>query len=459
VKWRLLFLALAAAGVWFAWRSEFNHDEIEHLHAAWLMSVGQRPYADFLEQHHPTLWIFFRPLVAQFSSPRPLVFVARLYDLAVLAALLWTLQRLIRRLVPDAAPWAVLLLLGSYIFAHNMLLFRPDPTMNALFYGGLYQWARFLDERKPARAAAAGLLFGLAVAVLQKALVVCGLVGLSAVALSGWTRDRRSLLVGMLAALGAALLPLGALAAWVAAHGIWREFWFWNYDFNKFFYTRANLSMQFSVGPRFLRSLLEDPALWGFGAVGAWGWLRRAKTWDANDQLRLTLLVTLLAYMALLTFNRFPFEQYFIVFLPLLAPFAAEALTRTSPWLVRLACAAVLAVTLGQFVDLADSRPQRRVQDYLLAHTAPSQTIYASPPHHPIFRRDGSFFWYNAELIGQACAAYSHQVRAVECVDPPWPPSYVFLDPEFPSYWPWRWTERAAAFQPTGESDIFVRKY
>jgi hypothetical protein len=456
-SWRLVFLALAALGVWFAWRSEFNHDEIEHLHAAWLMSVGKRPYADFLEQHHPTLWILFRPLVARFSSPRPLVFVARLYDLGVLAALLWTLQRLIRRLVPGAAPWAVLLVIGSYIFSHNMLLFRPDPTMNALFYGGLYHWTVFLDERRPSRAAVAGLLFGLAVAVLQKALVPSGLVGLSALFLMVFGRDRRSLFVGVLAALGAALLPLGALAAWVLAHGIGREFWFWNYEFNRFFYTRANLSMQFSVLPKLFRSMIEDPALWGLGAAGVLGWMRRPKIWDASDEARLTLSLTLFGYLGLLTLNKFPFEQYLIVFLPLWAPFAADALTRIPARLGQVACAAMVLVTLGQFLDLADSGPQRRVQEYLLAHTTPEQTIYASPPHHPIFRRDGSYFWYNGELIGQACAAYARDVRAFDCSDPGWPPAYVFLDPRFPSYWPWNWAQRAAAFHPAGEPDLWAR--
>jgi hypothetical protein len=260
-------------------------------------------------------------------------------------------------------------------------------------------------------------------------------------------------LLGVAAAAGAALLPLGALAAWVLAQGIWREFWFWNYQFNGFFYTRASLSMQFAVTPRLIRSVVEDPALWGFGAAGVWRWLRRPKTWDGADQLRLTLLVTLAGYLALLTLNKFPFEQYFIVFLPLWAPFAAEALTAMPRWLTRVACAGVVLVTLGQFVDLADSGPQRRVQDWLLSHTTPAQTVYASPPHHPIFRRDGSFYWYNGALIGEACVAYAH----ADCSDRYWPPSFVFLDPLFRSYWPWRWDERAAGFHPSGEPDIWSR--
>jgi hypothetical protein len=465
-SWRFFFFALAAVLVAFAWRAEYNHDEIEHLHATWLLSVGQRPFTDFLEQHHPTLWIVFQPLAAHLRSPQLLVFAARLYDIFVLGALLVTLHRLVRLLHPEAAPWTTLLVLGSYIFVHNMMLFRPDPTMNALFYGGLLNWAVFLQERRIWRAAAAGLLFGLAIAVLQKAFAVCGLVALATAGLLVVHREerRRTLLLGAGAALVAALLPLGALAAWVAAKGLWHDFWFWNYEFNRFFYTRATLSVQFGIRQKLLRSIGEDAALWLFGIAGAVAWLRRRRSWDAGDDIRLTLLVTLVGYLLLLTFNKFPFEQYFIVFLPLFAPFAAELLGWRPRWLavaVRCACVAVLAITLGQFVALRDNLPQRRIQEAILRLSTPEQTIYASPPHHPIFRLDASYFWYNGALIGQACAAYEKAHPGVIdgrlLDDAKWQPAVVYLDPDFPSYWPYLWARRAGEFRASDEPDLWMR--
>jgi hypothetical protein len=456
--WRFGFFGLAAALVFFAWRAEYNHDEIEHLHATWLMSVGQRPYTDFLEQHHPTLWIVLQPLVSQVASPRWLVFSVRLYDLLLLGVLLFTLHRLVRRLHPDAAPWASLLVLGSYTFAHNMMLFRPDPTMNALFFAGLLQWAAFLQEGRLGRAAWAGLFFGLAVAVLQKALVVCGLVGLAVAVLLVVHRGqrRRELAKGAGMALAAALLPIGALLGWVAARGIWRDFWFWNYEFNGFFYTQAKLSMHFGLKAHLVRSVVEDVALWAFGAVGVGLWLRKKRSWDAGDDIRLTVLLTLLGYLAFLTFNRFPFEQYFIVFLPLWAPFAAGVLAR---WPVtRLACVAMVAVTLGSFIELSDNARQRRVQDFILAHTTVDDTIAVSPPYHPITRFDASRYWYNGVLMGEASAAYEQQHPGVIHFADEWRnPAFVYLDPDFPSYWPYRWEAHAPAYQPTEVPDLLRR--
>jgi hypothetical protein len=457
--WRTLWLGLLMMGVWFAWRSEYNHDEIEHLHAAWLMSIGQLPYRDFLEQHHPVLWILFQPLVARLHSPDHLVFVARLYDLALIASVAWTLHRLVRRLhtEAEAAPWAVLLVLGSYIFSHNMLLFRPDPTMNALFYAGLLQWAVFLQEGRVRRAAAAGLLFGLAVAVLQKALVVCGLVGVAWLGILFQHRQdprRRSLLLGAAAALGTALLPLGALAGWVVAQGIWREFWLWNYQFNGFFYTTSSAGIGSAVGARYWRSLIESPALWIGGAVGAWRWLRRPKSWQPDDDVRLTLLVTLLGYILILSFNKLPFEQYLIVFLPLWALFAAEM--AHTPWL-RLGALAGLLVALGQFLNLADNSAERRVQAWLLDHTSPDEPLYAAPPYHPIFRRDATYLWYNGVLIGDAAAEYQKLhpgIMAPHGFDSR--ARFVYLDPRSPHGHPWRWPQDR--YRPSGEPDIWMKK-
>src|SRR5262249_41162183 len=115
------------------------------------------------------------------------------------------------------------------------------------------------------------------------------------------------------------------------------------------------------------------------------------------------------------------------------------SLPRLTRW-AQLACFAMLAISLGQFIDLHDSSPQRQVADYFLSHTAPYAKIYASPPHHPIFRRDRSYFSYTARLTGDAGAEFDrlhpHVIDRKILDDVAWPPELVFLDPDFRSYWP-----------------------
>src|SRR6266567_3007831 len=219
--WWALAGALAALAIGHAWWSQLNHDELEHLHAAWLVGQGQVPFRDFLEQHHPTLWYLLAPLTRGIGSVRGLVFATRVADLATLGAVLALVAGLLRRTYPEvAARWPLLLLGSSFMFVRNTMEVRPDPLMNLLLYAGLLCWIGFVQEGRPWRALLAGALFGAAAAVLQKAAVVM---------------------------LAASALPVAALFAFIAAHGYFREFWFWNYAFNRFFYTQARIAQHFSV--------------------------------------------------------------------------------------------------------------------------------------------------------------------------------------------------------------------
>src|ERR1700737_2568458 len=98
--WGAIWALIGVVIIWHCWFASYNHDEIEHLHASWLISIGQLPFRDFLEQHHPTLWFLAAPLVAKFDSVRWLVFAARLLDALCLVTVLWLVKRLMRRLYP-----------------------------------------------------------------------------------------------------------------------------------------------------------------------------------------------------------------------------------------------------------------------------------------------------------------------------------------------------------------------
>jgi hypothetical protein len=451
-QWAVVWAAFAAMWLVHAWVAEIKHDEVEHLHAAWLMSIGERPFADFLEQHHPTVWLLFAPLCRLVDDPQWLLYATRVFDLLCGAELLVALHRLVKRLVPDApdaAMWATLLAASSFTFARNMMVVRPDPLMAMLLVVGLEAWVGFVIDGGARRAAWAGLCFGLAIAVLQKAIAIVGLVGAASLVLAVVHR-RRALAAGLAVAAGVAAVPVAALVAWMCGLGVWRAFWTWNYDFNRYFYTEATLAEHFSIVDSLSRVVVEDVALWAFGIAGMVAWLRGARraTWTTADDARVILAVALLGYLGALSLNRFPFLQYFVVVVPLWAPFAAPVLARAR--LARAACFVMLAVCVGFVVDVASNAPERGVQDYVLAHTAPTDTVAMSPPDHPIFRRDASFFWYNGALIGDVYAKYARDRGLPTDILDAWtPPAFVYLDPRYDFYHPYQWQRRAGAFTPT----------
>ena len=59
---------LIAFGIGFAaWTVFFtetgNGDNVEHIHATWLVAYGEVPYRDFFQHHNPLLWYLFAPVI------------------------------------------------------------------------------------------------------------------------------------------------------------------------------------------------------------------------------------------------------------------------------------------------------------------------------------------------------------------------------------------------------------
>jgi|GEM_PF-2306575 len=474
-SWPALWAAIAAIALWHCWFAAYDHDEIEHLHAAWLISVGQLPYRDFLEQHHPTVWFLAAPMVAEFTSVRPLVFAARLFDALCLVGVLWVVRRLVQRLYPEVRwQFPVLLLLASFMFVRSTLEFRPDPLMNIALYGALLNWVTFIEEGRWWRSVAAGALFGLAVVVLQKAAVIVALVltsGLLLIALRRWRADH-ALRLALGLCMVSTLVGLCTAGLFVAmgSLGILDDFWFWNYPFNRFFYLEGELPQHFFVTKTIGLSVLLDPILWGAGMIGASLCARdllRRNPFSPRDDCRLSLLWIAGGYLAFLSFNRFPLAQYFIVLLPLLALFAAEVFTSIRDgWRATLLSRSILfapLVLIAVLLLYPSNREQRNLQELVLGLTSRDQSIFVPPAFNPIFRRDAAYFWYNGDLISGAYDEYCR--RHENCVhdkllldEHRWkaaPPAYVFLP--LPAHYPYRWSSRRGGYSPTGIPSLLKR--
>jgi hypothetical protein len=304
--------------------------------------------------------------------------------------------------------------------------------------------------------------------VLQKALVVLALAG-AASALLAVLRRKPRLLLGSAAMGAAAALPMAALFAYIRARGYWQDFWFWNYPFNRFFYLQGAVSKHFSVLVTLGLSIAEDPVLWAAGAAGIFLYLRdliRERRWaDEAEAPRIGLAVVAGGYFVFLCLNRFPLEQYFLVLLPLLALFSAEVFARVTggrarKWLE--GSSLVMPVVLASILVFHPrNRPQREVQDYLLARTQPAQTLFVPPAYNPVFRRDGAYFWYNGALIGKAYGDYCRIHPGclggkLELDERRWStetPAFVYL--EYPEYFPVNWAERSRRYEETEVPRLF----
>ena len=125
----LVLVWLGALTLRLAFTARLGHDDIEHLHTAWLMLQGQQPFIDFFQKQSPLLWWLLLPLVSLAEGDLAIaVFLGRsLMALALAASVvaIWLLAReALRR--KSMAPAALLLLGASPAVLYNLLVIRPD---------------------------------------------------------------------------------------------------------------------------------------------------------------------------------------------------------------------------------------------------------------------------------------------------------------------------------------------
>jgi 4-amino-4-deoxy-L-arabinose transferase-like glycosyltransferase len=456
------FLVLQAA------RSGYDHDEIQHLHAAWLVSQGQQPFRDFFEQRHPTNFYLLAPLTMAFEgSPHALVFAARILNLALLAALLAAFLAIVRPLLRDPrAVWPALVLLGCFFFVRNSMEVRPDPLMNVLCVFGLWQWNAYLRQGGIRRAVLSGLFFGAAFAILQKALAFIGLVAVGTM-LSLWdpqVRERAAR--GAAALVGAAAAPVGLFALAIWRGGYWPDFVFWNYTFNRFYYLKTHFDGPSALATVAL-SVAEDPLLWIAGLIGLL--LTARSVWRRQAQPELVIAATVvLGMLAGLFQSRWPFSHNLLLLQPPLALFAALAIDRLSSPSGRLVAETLLVVMVVKVAVMCtiytEGHNAMAVQERILAGTKPSDPIAVPPPYHPIFRQDAFFFWYvpvnNSIAYLELCEEQPCPSDRVEQERQAWerrPPRFVFIPRDEPTWAPFEFDKHRAEYRPSDINGLWER--
>jgi 4-amino-4-deoxy-L-arabinose transferase-like glycosyltransferase len=450
-----------------ALRSGCDHDEIEHLHDAWLVSQGQVPFVDFVEVHHPTVFYLLAPLARALApSPRALVFAARALYLAVLALALFAFRGIAARMTQDrSAAWAPLVLLGCFFFARNSMEVRSDPWMSAFVIAAFWCWTRYLADGGARWAALAGFAIGSAIVFSQKAVPFAGLIGIGTlVALardrSRWVHTARG--AGLVAA-GAAV-PISVFAAAIWRAGYWNEFAFWNYTFNRY----LNLQDSRHVGPAFLAtvgaSAGEAPLLWAAGLAGVVLAIRRPRI-DTS-----IAAVVAVGGLFALFLSKLPWSHDLLVtqvFLGILAVLVIDLLLQSARWRTAAATLVLLMVAktaaVSTFYTEVPDGP--RVQRAALAATNPADRVAMPPPYHPIFRKDSFYFWVAAgllvpgylELCAQGPCPAGHAAADARV----WaesPPRLVFAPPDEPLWSPPYWDEHRTEYTETSTPGLWMRR-
>lgn len=238
-SWKYLAYFLAYAmlcyafcfAVWTVLRTETgNGDNVEHLHATWLMAQGKIPYKDFFEHHNPFIWIFFSPFIT-FSS-RILTLLDAAFITGVVTGILtfFVVYKICTKFFASSLASMVSLLVLCppyyYIFCFN---YNPDTFMALFFAIGLYFLFSYFQKKTLWLLCVAFEAFFFAFFSTQKILVVLAFLGI--ITLYVFYKNKVPL-KDVLYALVLPILSLVLFVAWLYHHDALELYWLSNYPFN-----------------------------------------------------------------------------------------------------------------------------------------------------------------------------------------------------------------------------------
>jgi len=108
----------------------FDPDEYIHMHYAWMVMKGYRPYLDFFENHPPGFWYLLAPLAGFFDESSAYLFACRVVMCLVTLAIFIMVYKLAAVGPGHAGPlFSIFLLSVEFIFLLKTLEVRPDQIV------------------------------------------------------------------------------------------------------------------------------------------------------------------------------------------------------------------------------------------------------------------------------------------------------------------------------------------
>lgn len=228
--WVLILYGLGFA-LWTVFATETgNGDNVEHLHATWLIAYGKIPYKDFFQHHNPLLWYVFSPFMYLSTNVKQLLDMA--YFIGICGGIITfyiVFKTSVRFFASTYASLISLLIMCPpyyYIFCFN---YNPDTFMSIFYALGIYQLFCYWEKPRLQTLCISFISFFIAFMFTQKILMsycVLGCITLYVFYLqkNNWC--------DLLLALVLPLLGLLLFVAYLYHHNALALYWKSNYAFN-----------------------------------------------------------------------------------------------------------------------------------------------------------------------------------------------------------------------------------
>jgi hypothetical protein len=381
-------------------RRHYDVDEIQHTHVMWRITVGDRPFHDFVESHPPFVWFLGAPLLRLAPSPqraiggfRILASIAGLLFLFLALASAWAARRSldVRFLLAGA-----LLILCDKRNLDYFLEARPDSFAYGLLFAAFLLFLREKPDGPFLRYLSFAFLASTALLWTPKFVVLVVVFALADLVLARRTKPALALALAGHAA-GVAL-ALAAGLFFLRAAGIDPLL---AYDLSIGFHQRFFSETAFSRG--LLRSVREQPVQLAAVLAGVTAWVGLIL---AGRLRPAAFEIGVLGFLGVSVLTvPLPYKQYFVPWFAVAAvfvPFAGAALRRWGEGVSHLALAGLLGFAIFSGARaLAEYRKFDQVVffhdiwDLMGRAAAADGRIVTDPQWHPIFRRDVFYGWFS----------------------------------------------------------------
>ncbi|MDP2645968.1 MAG: glycosyltransferase family 39 protein [Desulfobacterales bacterium] len=373
----------------------FDHDEIETLHTAWKIWNGGVIYIDFFQHHNPFLYYTLIPLLDSFGESILTIRIARVI-IAILDLFIYLVTYMIAVELFEHKKTgliAIILLSSLTIFFNKAIEIRPDVPQ--VLFGLMCIYFLILHFKKGSAkyALASAMSLGMSFLFLQKAVFLIIPIFIVQVFRIYKGKIEIQQIVLYWFSFTIILLPY---AIYLFYKGWIKDYVFLNWTIN------IKQTETFSLFNELTHSFLLNPFTWVFFVIGLF-FLRKYLVREIG--------VLSLALLASVFVVRVPYQQYYMMFLPLMTIIAANGFVniitskKTALYILIVAISLPMFTYVRKLVIRRNTEQIEKIQ-YVLSNTTKVDHVYDGKNIFNVFRKDLDFFWYSVDPNGGGLTTY-----------------------------------------------------
>ncbi len=384
--WALLTIFLAVI-LTCSITKEFDRDEIEAVHTTWKIFNGERIFVDFFQHHHPFFYYLLLPVLLVFGEGATSIYIMRIISFIMLVLMLFVTYRLSLRISNNrnTARLSVLLLSPAVLFVKSTIEIRPDVPQTLFGLVSILFIFSYLDKKQLRYLVLCSICLAVSFLFLQKAIFVIFLIGL--LLLINVCRKNvpfKDVLIYCFVI----LICAAPYYIYLFYSGTFSSYWTFNWLLNMKFLRHFTAFNSLGIGLRTSTLLC---------VFYVWSLLKFTKT---PNQIRIGWLS--LGLVASTFLVRAPYEQYFMMIVPLMTMIASHAvvvLFEGKP--VAMILVLIFGTLLPEYFILNELRDNNIAQiqkiEYVLSLTEPGDFVYDGNARFNVFRSDIDYFWFSVK--------------------------------------------------------------